>query len=231
MRYYHTRGQWFVWAGHHWVGDVDGLVYRLAIETARRRYADGAFIADLAERQREAKFAIDSENRERLEATLALARQAADHPRRRRLGPRSWRLAVANGVIDLEDGELRPGRPEELINRTSPVRYEAAAGCPRWQQFLPEVFRGDAELIDWIWRFCGYLLTGLTSEQCFLLLYGLGANGKSTFLNVSAGAAWQLRLQRSLRDLRGQRQADPQRLGRDGRPSPGDLLGDRRTPP
>jgi putative DNA primase/helicase len=185
VRYDHTRGQWFVWAGHHWALDADGLVYRLAIGAARRRYADGASIADLTERQREAKFAIDSENRGRLDALLALAR---------RMLPIStagdgWdadpcALAVANGVVDLEDGVLRPGRPEELISRVSPVRYDPAARCPRWLRFLAEVFAGDEELVDWIWRFCGYALGGLTSEQCFLLLYGLGANGKSTFLNV-----------------------------------------------
>ena len=34
------------------------------------------------------------------------------------------------------------------------------------------------------WRVVGYSLTASTSEQCLFLLYGLGANGKSTFLNV-----------------------------------------------
>jgi putative DNA primase/helicase len=39
-----------------------------------------------------------------------------------------------------------------------------------------------AEFLQWM---CGYALTGLTIEQAFFL-YGLGANGKGTFLNTVA---------------------------------------------
>ena len=33
-------------------------------------------------------------------------------------------------------------------------------------------------------RMVGYSLTGDVSEQVFLILYGTGANGKSTFINI-----------------------------------------------
>ncbi|MGH9799483.1 MAG: DNA primase family protein, partial [Blastocatellia bacterium] len=64
------------------------------------------------------------------------------------------------------------------------VKYDAAATCPRWLQFLAEIFAGDAELIEFVQRAFGYSLTGDTSEQVFFLLYGIGKNGKTTFLNV-----------------------------------------------
>ncbi len=48
-------------------------------------------------------------------------------------------------------------------------------------RFLDEIFDGDAELIDWLHRWCGYLLTGSTDEHIFLFFFGLGANGKSVF--------------------------------------------------
>lgn len=54
----------------------------------------------------------------------------------------------------------------------------------RWLQFLDQVFNGDQELIDWMQRFCGYLLTGSTQEQIFLFCFGHGANGKSVFIEV-----------------------------------------------
>jgi putative DNA primase/helicase len=51
-------------------------------------------------------------------------------------------------------------------------------------QFLDEIFDGDEELIEFVRLVIGYALTGLTKEQCFFVLYGTGANGKSTFINV-----------------------------------------------
>ena len=42
----------------------------------------------------------------------------------------------------------------------------------------------DRDLQDFLQRAVGYTLTGDTREQCFFLLYGTGANGKSTFLET-----------------------------------------------
>ena len=41
-----------------------------------------------------------------------------------------------------------------------------------------------SEMISFMQRFLGYGLTGTTGEQCFVFLYGSGANGKSTLLDV-----------------------------------------------
>jgi putative DNA primase/helicase len=40
------------------------------------------------------------------------------------------------------------------------------------------------EVIDFLWKASGYSLTGNTKEDCLFLLYGTGANGKSTFLSI-----------------------------------------------
>jgi putative DNA primase/helicase len=56
--------------------------------------------------------------------------------------------------------------------------------CPQWKQFLLDIMRGDLQMVDYLQRLLGYTLTGDTSEQCFVMMYGIGANGKSTFINV-----------------------------------------------
>ena len=93
-------------------------------------------------------------------------------------------VGVPNGVLNLKTGRLRQGRPEDMLTLSTAVPYDCHATCPRWQQFLQEIFDGDMELIHYIQRALGYSLSGLTTEQAWWLLYGTGANGKSTFLNV-----------------------------------------------
>lgn len=229
LRYDHRRGIWHLWADHHWREDSDGEVYRRAVTAARRRFADAAAITDLDERGREAKFAITSENRQRLEAMLHLAaRRLPIATSGEGWDADSQLLAVANGVLHLEAGRLHSGRPTEMISMASPVAYEPAAKCLRWERFLAEVFAGDDELVDWFWRLAGYLLSGETSEQCFFLLYGLGANGKSTLMNVLCALLGDYAYNAPFATFEAASRSDPQRFGGPPRAAPRDELRDER---
>ena len=48
---------------------------------------------------------------------------------------------------------------------------------------------GKPELAEYLQRIAGYSLTGSTQEHAMFFLYGLGANGKTTFLNAITQAA------------------------------------------
>jgi putative DNA primase/helicase len=65
-----------------------------------------------------------------------------------------------------------------------PIDYDPDAYCPKWIDFLDLVMKGNQRLKDYLWRVAGYTLTGDAGEQCLFLLWGIGQNGKSTFLNV-----------------------------------------------
>jgi putative DNA primase/helicase len=52
-----------------------------------------------------------------------------------------------------------------------------------WDRLLAE----DAELVRFVQKAVGYSLTGSTEEQCLFMLYGTGANGKSTLLQTVSG--------------------------------------------
>ena len=43
---------------------------------------------------------------------------------------------------------------------------------------------GNEDLISFVQRAVGYTLTGRNDEQCFFILNGDGANGKSTLINT-----------------------------------------------
>lgn len=185
LRYDHRRKSWLVWREHWWSEDVDGEVYRLVTQVARFRWAIAANISNEEERKKEGRWAIDSESRPRLEAALALARSV--HPLSddgANWDSDPWLLGVANGVLNLHTGRLRKGRPSDRITMHTDIAFDPSAQCPRWEQFLSEVFGDDTELIAFIQRAVGYSLTGDTSEQCLFACHGGGANGKSTFFET-----------------------------------------------
>lgn len=182
LRYDHRRKRWLTWAGHWWEPDADAEVQRLAKDAARYRYQQGSSIEDLKDREAEAKWAISSESKMRMDA--ALSRAQSEHPiadAGATWDSDPWLLAVDNGVVVLDTGRLRDGNQADRITMHSPVEYDPDAKCPRWEAFVREVFAGDDELVDYIWRACGYSLTGITSEQCLHISFGSGWNGKTRF--------------------------------------------------
>lgn len=183
LRYDHKRKRWLEWVNHYWREDTDGQVMRLALKAVRHRYNKATRIDDPKERENEACHAIRSEQRPKLEAISAIAKDLypiADSGDNWDSDP--WLFCVKNGVIDLRDGTLRDGKPEDRITQQSPVTYDPVATATRWVQFLDEIFCGDTELIAWLKKFFGYCLTGDTKEQIVIIGYGKGANGKGRLL-------------------------------------------------
>jgi putative DNA primase/helicase len=176
---------WHIWDGRRWRLDRAGGVERLARHTARSILTEAAAAESDDERTRLAGWAIKSESAERQRAMTSLAhseRALVALPDSLDADP--WLFSAENGVVDLRSGELRPANRDDLISLGSDIAYERDAACPRWQQFLDEVFAGDRELISFVQRFVGYCLTGDTREHALALLAGGGCNGKSTFLGM-----------------------------------------------
>jgi putative DNA primase/helicase len=66
---------------------------------------------------------------------------------------------------------------------------------------------GRQALVDYLQTFVGLCLTGVTIDHMLAILYGTGANGKTTLLEVIAMLLGSLRRRRRSRDLhRGARQ-------------------------
>lgn len=96
-------------------------------------------------------------------------------------------INVQNGVLDLNTGELGPHSPEHHHRNQLTTTYNASSKCPRWLQFLDEVFSVDPDRqskIDFLQEWFGYLLIPSTAYQKMLWLFGPGANGKSALLEV-----------------------------------------------
>jgi putative DNA primase/helicase len=93
-------------------------------------------------------------------------------------------LNCLNGTVDLLTGELREHRREDFITKLCPHAYDPAATCPRWLQFLDEVFCDDGKLITWMQWLTGYSFTGSTHRHIFPIPHGDGRNGKGAYFRA-----------------------------------------------
>jgi len=185
IRYCPPWKSWLVWDGLRWSKEAEGDVMRMARSTARSIHADAAGAASTDEQKAINKWAIQSQHANRIQAMIALAKwDARVEVRPEVFDAEPYLLTAENGTLDLRTGELQPHDPFDLITRLAPVRYDPDAQAPRFQQFLIELFAGEAELITFMQRFAGYTLTGDTRERLFALLYGFGKNGKSTLIET-----------------------------------------------
>ena len=92
-------------------------------------------------------------------------------------------INLQNGVFDLRKFELRPHSQVFYCMRIANVKYDPNSECPNWLTFLKQILIDD-ELVEFVQRMAGYILTGDTKENVIFILYGVGANGKSTFIRA-----------------------------------------------
>jgi putative DNA primase/helicase len=185
VRYTVDTKTWFEFQDPRWVGDATAAIMQRAKATVRRINIEVAEAEDDKEREALRNHAKKSESEARLNAMVSLVRWEPGIP----MGLTDFDcdpfLACAlNGVLDLQRGEFRPARREDLLTKQIPVAYNPAAWCPRWIKFLTEIMGGNQNLIQFLQRAVGYSLTGDVREQVLFFLFGSGANGKSTFLRI-----------------------------------------------
>jgi len=168
-----------------WRVDDIGRIAQLAAETVRAMYADALQATDLKVWEALIKHALKAEDayhfaamQKLVQALEGIAMRAQDFD----VDP--MLLNVLNGTVELETGRLRPHRQADLMTRLAPVTYEPGARSPTLQQYLDVVTGGDAELQRFLQLIAGYALTGLTREEKMFFIFGPGASGKSTFIDM-----------------------------------------------
>ncbi|MDR0794924.1 MAG: hypothetical protein LBE79_02545 [Tannerella sp.] len=186
IRYNCAWKKWLVWNGKHWETDEGGaLVHTKGLEIVRNIYDDLARTADYRERIEIENYARLSESTRRREAFVkAAAWIKALNVKSDELDPDPWLLNVKNGTINVRTGEFREQRQEDMISKIADVEYDPQADCPMWKQFVREIMDYRADLISFLQTAAGWALSGDISEQIMFILFGSGANGKSTFLNT-----------------------------------------------
>ncbi len=174
-RYVNIWGQWLHWTGKVWKRDSVGAV----MHAARLVCRNAAIKQNRPTDQRRLASAKTIQAVVKIAATDPVIATEVDD-----LDQHLMLLNTPDGIIDLETGMVSPHERRFLI--TQITRIGADQGCPTWMAFLETITGGDSELLAYLARVAGYCLTGHTKEQAFFLLHGLGANGKSVFLQTLA---------------------------------------------
>jgi putative DNA primase/helicase len=167
VRYVKQWGAWMIWADTHWKQDNRNTVF----DAIRR-----------ANLELKVKSVSKAKNTEAFASAFQNISVEAD------LWDRDpYLLGTPGGTVDLKTGELRPARQDDYITKLTAFTPADAADettCPRWLRFVDEVTCGDAGMIRFLQQWFGYGLTGDTSEQCLVFLFGPGGNGKGVLIQT-----------------------------------------------
>ncbi len=197
-----NAGEWFCWDGHSWnkdrrgsvVEDLDAVVRIYEQESQRQaiqrmqaaregRKENGDH--DANEITRRVK-ALRSLKRRKNVLELAGAGIQSLGITGSEWDKRTAILPCRNGVIDLETGELHPGRQADFLRSAAPLEYPGLhVEAPAWEKALLEIFGGNQETVCYLQTVLGYAITGKVIEHIFVVFFGPeGRNGKSTIVNT-----------------------------------------------
>lgn len=192
LRYCYPWGVWLIWDDRRWAVDETGEIHRRAKRTVAGIYRE-ASEAEEKRREELAKHAMRSEAENRIQAMISLAKSEVPvMPQDLDASP--WLLNTTNGTVNLKTGELQDHRREDLITKIAPVEYDPQASAPTWASTLERVLPSTA-VRAFFKKLCGYAISGDVSEHVLPVLYGTGANGKSTILNALLEAAGEYGMQ------------------------------------
>ena len=183
LRYVHEWGQWLRWDGARWASERTLAVFDLA----------RAMLRELSTSSTKASLVAKLESAATVAAIVTLARVDRRHARvTDDFDQDPWLLNTPAGTVDLRVGALRPHRQTDGITKVTPVA-PSEGDAPLWGACLQTWTQGDAELLAFLQRLAGYLLTGSVKEEVLAIVHGPGANGKTKFietLRVCLGPAY-----------------------------------------
>ena len=185
IRYNAAWKKWLVFNGQRWVIDDGALIHEKGLQMVRNIYDELKKTNDYRDRMEIERFAILCESVRRREAIIKAASWIKElNVESDEMDNDPWLLCVNNGTIDFKNDVFRKHEKADFITKMAKVDYNSEADCPEWKKFIREIMNYNNELIQYLQTVCGWAITGDTSEQTMLILFGSGANGKSTFLNV-----------------------------------------------
>lgn len=186
IRYSYNRKKWIYWNGKMWKLDESGEIKKLADIICDDIKREAFLETDETSQMEMLKWCQRTSQSRNKEAMIKECQHLEDVP----ASPDAFDaytdyINCQNGIVNLRNGELMPHDSCYMMSKIVGSDYDNTGAKPkRWLQFLDEVTDGDKELQKYIQKSIGYSLSGSVREQCAYFLYGMGNNGKSTFLDT-----------------------------------------------
>lgn len=187
IKYSYVNKKWYYWTGKTWIVDYTGEVKKLA-DSIVNDIKQEAFVEEDEEKQQALlKWANRTASSKGKESMIKECQHLDGIPvLPDEMDAFTDYLNCQNGIINLRNGELLPHDSNFLMTRCSFAEYDNTSNKKPelWLKFLDDVTDGNKELQEYLQKCVGYSLTGSIREQCAFFLYGIGNNGKSTFLDT-----------------------------------------------
>lgn len=185
IKYSYIQKEWYYWTGKVWQVDNSGEIKKLAdviIDDMKKEAfrADGDIQDELlkwcnrtASSKGKTNMITETQHLEGIPVQPDEFDAYTDY------------INCQNGIVNLRTGELLPHDSNFMMTRICYTDYDTTCGEPKlWLKFLNDVCNEDKELINYLQKCVGYSLSGSIREQCAFFIYGIGNNGKSTFLDT-----------------------------------------------
>lgn len=187
VRYNNTNHRWYIWNGKIWQRDDRQAIYELVRDTSQRTKKILMNYTDTAQTDALLKGISKLQNNYTQDMMLRQAQSFSEIScTETDFDKDSNVFNVLNGTIRFTDTgyTFTEHKKEDMLTQLIEIEFNSNAVCPKWQKFLDDIFSGNTEMISYVQRAIGYTLSGSTSENCLLFMYGGGSNGKSTFAEV-----------------------------------------------
>jgi len=197
MKYNESNKKWYIWSGTKWTAWALNRITAYARRVAEyitvesdsvTSTCDATTTAGTNQIKAWARHATTSQSKRSIDAMVSLS-MGHIHSEASDYDTHLDYLPCVNGVIDLTDGTLLQHSREMRYTKVSAIEYDDTAKCPEWLRFVATITGNDKDLMQYLQMQVGYSLTGRTDQQALFFMYGNGANGKSTFMNVVAKLA------------------------------------------
>jgi len=185
--YVTTRNRWLHWNNERWlVCEKDEHMTKAKSVCAIMH--DTALMVFQQDQEKGKLLLRDAKSSHHMSRMTAMLKLTVSEPEMaatdRELDSDPYLLGVANGLVNLRDGQYLVNKPCLKITRYCNASFDVDASCTRWKSFLDEIFAQDTLTIACVQRLLGCTLLGLSSEEKLIICYGFGSNGKSVFSNI-----------------------------------------------
>ena len=182
LRFVVAWNRWLIWDGSRWAHDTDGQAQRWMKLTARTVHTQ--LIRDGKADKDTMRAAKRAESNSGVKGALALAStetEIAISPDD--LDSHPFLLNCTNGILDLRSGKLTDHDPACLLTKMTRAAYDPGAAGPEFDKFLQRI-QPEPGMPEFLARLLGHALDGTVTAHILPILYGDGANGKSTLVEA-----------------------------------------------